>query len=600
MKTPISEISKMLSARAESVCQMLLPNGRRHGQLWEAGGVNGNTGKSLKVNLDGANVGKWKDWADVGRGDLIDLWAESQGVSAPEALKRAKEWLGIRELVHEAKAYEKPRHGHAALAEGGAAITYLTQTRKLEPKILNLYKVTGDPKARAIAFPCYSPAGQLLNHSYRSLETKKRVWQDAGCAPSIFGWQSLSTADWESRELLICEGQIDAMTWRQWGFNAVSIPNGSGQTWIEFEWENLEAFTTIFLSFDQDGKSAENLKSVVSRLGKHRCRIVAIDGKDANDLLREGRTEADARRWVDASEYATMPHVRTADYFADKVVDRFFNRNPAVEGVFTPMTEHRDPKKSFRFRDGELTLWTGTSGHGKSTLLNLNTFCLCGIIHKPALIISLETAPTEAIYRQILGSGLGHDNQETVRKAVSMMGKWMIFYDRIGHVGKKELFEVMAYAHARYGVGNIAIDSMMRIDGLEEDYPAQSALMVELVTFARETGIHIHLVAHPRKSIGDDSPKGQDVSGSGNIRNNTDNILSLWRNVEKERKREDGEDTDGMADAILTVEKDRFDGGFRKFPLVYDVANYRYSQHVGEYIPKKAASKKQYRSRTND
>jgi len=154
---------------------------------------------------------------------------------------------------------------------------------------------------------------------------------------------------------------------------------------------------------------------------------------------------------------------------------------------------------------------------------------------------------------------------------------------------------VMAYVHARYGVGNIVVDSMMRIDGLEENYPAQSQLMVELVTFARETGVHVHLVAHPRKSVGDDSPRGQDVSGSGNIRNNTDNILSLWRNVEKERKREDGEDTEGMADAILTVEKDRFDGSFRKFPLSYDPAIYRYAQHIGEYTKQSQTKKKPYK-----
>lgn len=604
MKTSIAEISKALSAQAENVCRLLLPGGKRHGQLWEAGGVDGNAGKSLNVNLEGENAGKWRDWADVGHGDLLDLWAEAQGVAAPEALRRAKEWLGIREIVREAKHYEKPRGEHPALAESGAAITYLTQTRKLEPKIVNLYKVTGDPKRRAIAFPCYSPAGDLLNHSYRALELdskgKKRVWQDTGCAPSIWGWQSLTKADWESRELLICEGQIDAMTWRQWGINAVSIPNGTGQSWIEYEWDNLEAFTTIFISFDQDGKSAENLKGVISRLGKHRCRIVTIQGKDANDALVAGKTKEDAQRWIAASEYATMPHVRSADYFTDKVVDRFFSRDKAVEGFVTPITEHKSSTKNFRFREGELTLWTGTSGHGKSTLLNLNTFFLCAVTQKPAFIVSLETAPTEAIYRQILGAGLAHDNQSIVRQSVKFIGQWMIFYDRIGHVEKKELFDVMAYVHARYGVGNIVVDSMMRIDGLEENYPAQSQLMVELVTFARETGVHVHLVAHPRKSVGDDSPRGQDVSGSGNIRNNTDNILSLWRNVDKERKREDGEDTEGMADAILTVEKDRFDGSFRKFPLSYDPAIYRYSQHVGEYIPKKATSKKQYRSRTND
>ena len=75
--------------------------------------------------------------------------------------------------------------------------------------------------------------------------------------------------------------------------------------------------------------------------------------------------------------------------------------------------------------------------------------------------------------------------------------------------------------------------------------------------------------------------------------------MSLWRNLEKERKREDGEDTEGMADSILTVEKDRFDGGFRKFPLRYEPENYHYDQHQGEYTANKPKQKKPYRQNEN-
>ena len=68
----IREISTILAARAEAVCQWLLPQGRRNGVEWEAGNTAGEPGKSLKVNL-GGKAGLWSDFASGEAGDLIDL-----------------------------------------------------------------------------------------------------------------------------------------------------------------------------------------------------------------------------------------------------------------------------------------------------------------------------------------------------------------------------------------------------------------------------------------------------------------------------------------------------------------------------------------------
>ena len=76
-----SELSKRLAEEAERVAEHLFPNGRREGQEWHIGSVNGDKGKSLGIHLSGNKAGIWSDFATGESGDLLDLWATSQNIS---------------------------------------------------------------------------------------------------------------------------------------------------------------------------------------------------------------------------------------------------------------------------------------------------------------------------------------------------------------------------------------------------------------------------------------------------------------------------------------------------------------------------------------
>ena len=108
----IRQISEMLAARAESVCEWLLPGGKREGREWRAGSITGETGKSLGVNLSG-KPGVWRDFADDAKGgDLIDLIQAVHGITKADAVREAKEFLGIAperpQFAPERKKYVKP------------------------------------------------------------------------------------------------------------------------------------------------------------------------------------------------------------------------------------------------------------------------------------------------------------------------------------------------------------------------------------------------------------------------------------------------------------------------------------------------------------
>jgi twinkle protein len=105
--------------------------------------------------------------------------------------------------------------------------------------------------------------------------------------------------------------------------------------------------------------------------------------------------------------------------------------------------------------------------------------------------------------------------------------------------------------------------------------------VTDLVTFARDTGAHIHLVAHPRKSPGHNAPEAHDIKGSGHIRDNADNVVVVWRNREKEKLLEaDPKDNKAkqMPDSRVIIDKDREEGMYRDFALSFDPHTFSYSR----------------------
>lgn len=592
MRRSISELADLLASNAEGVAMMLLPGGKRVNGHWVSGDVHGGEGKSLQVNIEGQFAGKWRDWADSDeyRGDLVDLWRVTRNLGPKETLKEVKAHLGIHDPVEPqaVKSYSAPKENPKPTPDG-LIYKYLTEERKLESSIIGQFDIRGS-RAKGdvyIVFPSFSPSGEPVNNSYRSLEPidngKKKVFQDKGCAPSLFGWQAMKDEDYRGRKILLCEGQIDAMTWRQWGIPALSIPNGSGTTWIEHEWENLEMFDTIYLSFDMDGKTQDSLKKTISRLGKHRCLIVHIPEKDANDSLKAGRTKEEAEAWIRNSKAPVVKDFVCATDLLQRVHKQFYP-DPDERGIKLRLLTGKTKDQSFEVRPGEVSIWTGISGHGKSSFLK-DIFIDLMLSKEKCMIASFEMRP-EKIVKTILKSAYGVDMMppEAIVSALAEMGPQLFFCDRIGSINQQELLEMMEFAHCRHGVTQFMIDSLMRVDGLEEDYPAQGEFMNKLSSFVKDFPSHVHIVCHPRKTSEDGPPTGNDIKGSTLLRANCDNILSVIRNVKREKARAEGggveeeEDGDGPEwDAKVVVEKDREEGGFKVF-------HYRYAKTYNRYL----------------
>ena len=99
----------------------------------------------------------------------------------------------------------------------------------------------------------------------------------------------------------------------------------------------------------------------------------------------------------------------------------------------------------------------------------------------------------------------------------------------------------MTLGDEKLNVKLFVIDSLMKVGINEDDLNGQKAFANKMAVAARDLGIHIFLVAHSRKTASEDDGSSKfDVSGSSDITNLVDNVLSVHRNKKREREVAEG------------------------------------------------------------
>jgi len=572
------ELSERLKLNIERLCMTLLPHGKRVGREWCVGSLAGEDGRSLKICLDGASAGLWADFAGDDKGDSLDLLAKVRGISVSDAMKEARKFLGMPEAVREeVKTYAKPKRSAPPTKVSCSGISYLINERKIPQHILEAYMVGGD--AQAMYFSSFDASGSTLLQIKRieveRKDGKKVVRTEAGCAPCLFGWQAIGKRE---RSVVICEGEIDAMSWASYGFPALSVPFGAGNLdWMEFEFENLSRFDEILLSFDDDEAGQKQVGNIMRRLGMHRVRSVRLPRKDMNEWLVAYGPAIEEIELVIADAY-TMHPVQFVD--VESYVDEAFRSIIGEKsGIKTAIFGD-----GLRFRDGETTLWTGTSGHGKSTLLS--QLCLEYAAKGERVAVASMEMP---IHQQIKKLAYQYHCSSTptlkmVEETAAFLRGRYYPLDVYGMVSVNKLLELMEYAVRRYNCRHIVIDSLMKLDVSGDDYDAQRVAMNLITTFAAEHKIHAHVVAHPRKGESDRKAVGLlDVKGSGDLINQPDNVVVVWRNKVKEQAISAGRDGNGP-DCRAIIEKQRSTGELPEVDLFFDRSSQQFIRYGNQPI----------------
>ena len=269
--------------------------------------------------------------------------------------------------------------------------------------------------------------------------------------------------------------------------------------------------------------------------------------------------------------------VRPASEYAEDVIARMYQTDAASVGCRLPWSK---TEELFRIRPGEVTLWPGINGHGKSMVVGQVMTSLMRQSQR-VCIASMEMKPVATmtrICRQACGTNL--PSERYIRDFHTWTDGKLWIYDQHGTVNADRMLAVLHYAAKELGVTQFVIDSLMKCGIAEDDYNGQKRFIDRLCAAAKDTNCHIHLIAHSRKSQDElTAPGKMDVKGSGSITDQVDNVLTVWRNKKKEIAIEAGkakpEDMDAP-DALLICDKQRHGEWEGRIALWFDKPSFRY------------------------
>ena len=479
-------------------------------------------------------------------------------------------------LIERAKRVEYKRPNVHGLKLGQRNLSYLTEERKFTPKTLQQFHI-GQKDDKTIMIPYYKDS-IVVNVKYRETGTKK-MWQEKDAEPVLFNRDRCK----DGPHLVITEGEFDAMTLAQYGIDAVSVPSGAEDVrWIEHEWEYLQQYQSVYLMLDYDTAGQRAVETVATRLGRWRCYRVVLPHKDANDCLKAGVDADIILKCISAAQPFVPDSLVSAGHFLDDVME-LFRDDSVLHGTSTGFLCLDEILRGWR--DEELTVWSGMNGSGKSTMLGQS---MLNVMAKGQRVCkcSLEM-PSKRLLRWMVMQHIGSaaPTQHQVIKALAWLDDKLYLVNVLGEITSTEVINCFEYAARKYGVKHFVLDSLMRIKlddrrRNEED----KRVTAELVAFAAEHKVHVHLVGHPRKGDNDDTIPGKvDIAGTGNITNLAHNVIVLSRPSEELRGKWE-EKGKSSYDGRLDVKKNREWGDEGEIQFDFDSETKRFNERLSYRI----------------
>lgn len=250
---------------------------------------------------------------------------------------------------------------------------------------------------------------------------------------------------------------------------------------------------------------------------------------------------------IDFSQYMretdAQARVKPASAWIGDLKARLRNR-VSERQTFLPWPKVMD---NFAFRDGEVSLWSGQNGHGKSLMTSQVALSLIGQGER-VCVASFEMKPVTTLQRMgRMFSGFnpfapefqGDSGIEAMEQLYEDFDAFtagrMWLYDQVGTADADKVVGMVRYCAKELGIKQVFVDNLAKCVKGEDDFNGQKSFVDELCAIAKDYAIHIHLVHHLRKPANENAvPDKHDNKGSGSITDQVDNVFMVWRNKAKE------------------------------------------------------------------
>jgi len=256
------------------------------------------------------------------------------------------------------------------------------------------------------------------------------------------------------------------------------------------------------------------------------------------------------------------------------LIEQVRQRFAAGDRIYGDQLPWTKTHECIALRPGEVSLWAGVNGHGKSMMLS--QVCAWSLLNK-WLIASMEMLPEATMERMIKQiAGTSEPPEEYQERILRWSDNRLWLYDQTDSIDSDRILALIRYAASKQ-IKHVVIDSLIKCGINREAYDKQAAFVDKLCWLAKSCLVHVHLVHHIRKSDTEKKiPDKFDIRGAGEITDLVDNIFIVHRNKSKE----DNKQADAsMPDAYLKIAKQRHFAWEGIFGFYFHKSCNQYSSH---------------------
>lgn len=495
------------------------------------------------------------------------------------------EYRTLKELP--AKTYTVPQWKNKTSLTDKAARWFegrmISQQTIREMKIYseNVWMPQFGKEVEAMCFP-YFVDGKLVNIKTRG--PQKSFKMESGAELVFYNFDCIQDA----KDLIICEGEIDALSFIDAGFkNVVSVPNGASATDMPFLENHIDRMSHIrkfYIAADFDEPGLKLRDELVRRLGFEKCAIVTYEGrKDANELYcAEGGLAL--HRIIENAQDVPVKDMINPESRYDNLVMMFRKGLPEGNRIGIDEIDH-----SIRWQASRLAIWTGIPSHGKSEMVDFVSLKLCLSYGWRTLFFSPENFPLEFHIAKLVSKLTGKEFKEgkmsesEFDQAYEFISSNFFWMDPYSQASIESILDRAKQYVKKSGIKQLVIDPFNCLEHNanrgENESTYIGRFLDTLARFSKEHDILIHLVAHPtklekdKKKLTYPAPTLYDISGSANFYNKADYGITVHRDFENAR-------------TYLIVTKVKFKNLGQPNPdgveLQYDIENGRYQVPPGD------------------
>lgn len=195
---------------------------------------------------------------------------------------------------------------------------------------------------------------------------------------------------------------------------------------------------------------------------------------------------------------------------------------------------------------GCITLWTGLTNSGKTTMITMITNSAVEQGEKVFIFNGEQTK--EDFKNNLYKQNVEKKDIYSVQYKDTCIFDYYVRADKVAELNKKYGEKIFIYNNEMprdidtllyamedcrrvYGINVFVLDNFMQIDLSKDDvYQEQTRIMEMLRTFAVNKKVHIHLVAHPKKIERFTTRLTlYDIAGSMNLANKAYNVIAIMR-----------------------------------------------------------------------